>query len=535
MKIPKLVLYVTFIVSSFNSIAQDYDTNLIKIVKGYAMSKDAYEKPDSIFRILDKGIEEATRVKDFNTLGDIYLEKAVFLSYLSENDMAIKYLFKARNMFLKTNNKKELAVTYVYLGILGNVDIEEKRAWLGKAYILYTESEPDTLLLARIWNAYSYIYIEPDSIIIYSQKSYDLSKKRGDTYAQALNLGNIALYYLNTGKYDTALYISRKALKSTPKDAWMSTLTIKYNIIDAFNLMNMPDSALHYFDLYKDDFSVRPFIQAKSYELISKVYSDINDYKKALEYSQLSDSLNRVSVDLNNKNLIKLLEMEQESELKRKEMEKLQAQSKKDRILLVSLISIMIILIILGIVFFLFQKEKRLKAKAELKNIEIQKKILSDELKFTNKELSSFAANIVKTHDHISELKQYINTALREKSIKTIKDQLRDLSFRVSQLTNMEEDRREFLKRTHEINDSLIFYLRSIYPELSDSDLNLMVLLMLNFSSKEIATLYNMEVGSVTNKRYRLRKKLGLENWERFDDFIQEAIKDFKAVHLNAS
>ena len=58
------------------------------------------------------------------------------------------------------------------------------------------------------------------------------------------------------------------------------------------------------------------------------------------------------------------------------------------------------------------------------------------------------------------------------------------------------------------------------FPELTPGDLRLAAYLKMNLSSKEIAPLLNISVRGVENKRYRLRKKLGLAEEANLAEFI---------------
>lgn len=62
--------------------------------------------------------------------------------------------------------------------------------------------------------------------------------------------------------------------------------------------------------------------------------------------------------------------------------------------------------------------------------------------------------------------------------------------------------------------------LRAKHPELTANDLQLCCLLRMNLSSKEIASLQNVSVRAVELRRYRLRKRLQLENEENLNDFL---------------
>ena len=54
--------------------------------------------------------------------------------------------------------------------------------------------------------------------------------------------------------------------------------------------------------------------------------------------------------------------------------------------------------------------------------------------------------------------------------------------------------------------------IKTSHPDLTPNDLRFCAYLRLNLSSKEMAPLLNISIKSVETKRYRLRKKLGLEH-----------------------
>lgn len=63
--------------------------------------------------------------------------------------------------------------------------------------------------------------------------------------------------------------------------------------------------------------------------------------------------------------------------------------------------------------------------------------------------------------------------------------------------------------------------LRDINPELTDSDLRLCTYISIGMRAKEIAQHLSVTPDSVNTARYRLRKKLGLQQGEKLDDFLR--------------
>lgn len=63
--------------------------------------------------------------------------------------------------------------------------------------------------------------------------------------------------------------------------------------------------------------------------------------------------------------------------------------------------------------------------------------------------------------------------------------------------------------------------LRSEYPKISDAEERLFLFIKLNLNSKEIAAILGISAGSVKKTRYRLRKRLGLEEYMDLDEYIR--------------
>ncbi|MDX1909066.1 MAG: two-component regulator propeller domain-containing protein [Bacteroidia bacterium] len=74
-----------------------------------------------------------------------------------------------------------------------------------------------------------------------------------------------------------------------------------------------------------------------------------------------------------------------------------------------------------------------------------------------------------------------------------------------------EQDWKLFETNFTQINESFFKRLKHQHPDLTPGDLKLAAMLRMNLSSKDIAQLLNISLRGVENKRYRLRKKLGLD------------------------
>lgn len=83
---------------------------------------------------------------------------------------------------------------------------------------------------------------------------------------------------------------------------------------------------------------------------------------------------------------------------------------------------------------------------------------------------------------------------------KEIKDLLRHKPFLESSWDRIED----FINNTQNMFVDRITY---SYPNLTQEDIHIILLIRLHFTNKEIASLYNIQLSSLNTKRYRLKKK----------------------------
>lgn len=128
------------------------------------------------------------------------------------------------------------------------------------------------------------------------------------------------------------------------------------------------------------------------------------------------------------------------------------------------------------------------------------------------KELAQTLIHLNKNIELLSEARSFISNLPGEQKTSILKKIDANLS---------DEDSWTLLETAfNQIDQDFIGKLKALYGDLSPNDLKLCVYLRLNLSSKEIASLLNISGKSVEIKRYRLRKKLGLEGSSSLQQFI---------------
>jgi len=146
---------------------------------------------------------------------------------------------------------------------------------------------------------------------------------------------------------------------------------------------------------------------------------------------------------------------------------------------------------------------------------------MSREIDFKHKELINLSLYVQQQREYMTSVGEQIKALTRETDIKNIKKTLneidRDLKDTLRYPPEMEQIYQEVEKMHHDFVSRLLMRC----PNLSERERRLAILLRLGFSSKEIASIVNLEPKSVEISRYRLRKKLQLERSENLVNYLQ--------------
>ena len=141
---------------------------------------------------------------------------------------------------------------------------------------------------------------------------------------------------------------------------------------------------------------------------------------------------------------------------------------------------------------------------SEQKIIRIENEKLNQDIENKNRELAISTMSIIKKNEVLNNIKKELKKSNSEdnnaavKLIDNILNDTDDWSFFEQAFNNADKDFLDKIKTSH--------------PDLTPKDLRFCAYLRLNLSSKEIAPLLNISIKSVETKRYRLRKKLGLDH-----------------------
>lgn len=170
-------------------------------------------------------------------------------------------------------------------------------------------------------------------------------------------------------------------------------------------------------------------------------------------------------------------------------------------------------------IFELKEKERISQLNHQEKVIaEMKNEKLEDDLTHKSKELANASMLIINHEELLNKLKTEIQEQVRKGQLNR---------FHGTSLVNMinsnlsgEDEWLIFQDNFDLIHENFFRKLSEQYTELTPSDLRLCALLRLNYSSKEIAKMLNLTLRGVESARYRLRKKLQLDESENLTSFI---------------
>lgn len=170
---------------------------------------------------------------------------------------------------------------------------------------------------------------------------------------------------------------------------------------------------------------------------------------------------------------------------------------------------------------FEHEKKRIIEEQKEARDIEQiryhEEKLMAD-LENKNKELAASAMKIIYKNEKMLEIKKLIEDVSSESKIK-IEQRLSSLmQFIERELKDDQWD--DFELRFDQANNNFIKKLKEAYPDLSHHDLKICAYLRMNLDTKEIAQILNMSVRGVETARFRIRKRIGLDQAENLSDFI---------------
>ena len=350
---------------------------------------------------------------------------------------------------------------------------------------------------------------EYDKAIESFNRVSQLAKASGNKNQLKISRSNLAMCYMYTSKLDSAIRIIRQNLPLFKKDSSHLNLTRTYrNLGWAMHLNGQSDSAKIYLD------KAKALAQAKEFNFLlgninsttSQMYKEKGDYENAFKhfyrYAQIKDSL------LLEEKAVGLAKLKGEFE-QDKRIIKVEAKEKRIRIWYIYGFSVSILVIGIVAIYFWYKEKIKIRETAERANK------LEWELKLKREEIFDFSMRLKEKHRIMMDLQQELQIIQNEgencykRMSKALKSHL------------LSEDSRQLLEeKVEKGNEEFLNQIRERYPDLTKDELHLIGLMKLNFSSKQMAEIFETTEKAIEGRRYRLRKKVGAPKQQDLLDFF---------------
>lgn len=484
-------------------------------LNSFDKARENFVRSAEIFKAIDNELYYAMSLSnigvDYGMRGDYSEALDVFLEFrdiILNGDIPEKNVLN--NLSAAISN---IGKVYSFMG-----DYEKALDYAKQGLKLYAESG-DSVSFARQHLMVGEGFAEADqldSAIYYNQLGLDisLSKYRDKPrYTEIVFHGqqNIAEYYAKKDKIDTAivLLLSSMRLRRENENNELEdcfTLLAQY-----YQALNRIDSAKYYsHEALKMAKSNRNKKAARdAAKRLTSLFVQINQFDSAYYYKSLYHSYNDSVFNESTSKKYNNLRVELSTSEKQAEIEALQKQREIDEknaaLLIVS--GIAVIILFLGFTIFLIYRNRNRQIK------------LQSEIEKGQSALQQQALHMMNLNNNIHEIEAGLKSMKKKEIVlgKDVQSLLNNIFVNRSFDKEWEQLETHFSKIHPNFNSQLL----RRHDNLTQKERRLLALVKLDLSTREIAGILSIEQRSVVMSRYRLKQKLGLEEKEDLDGYVQ--------------
>lgn len=458
---------------------------------------------------------------------------------------SLSYHIKADELFRYDKNQRQAAENLNDLALLFLITKQNKEAKQSYFRALHTFQQlRDSKGTARTYANIGHFYektLNYDSAYFYQQKAMQLFDAIGDAEGVALVHENLGSIYEDKAQFDKAYFHFSKAL------AWFEQGGNTEMLIDAYN--NIGD-VYRKKGLYPEalQFTRKAEALAKNtnansrlssaYRDLGKTYSFLKNTDSTFHYLELSRQYFLKSYSEESKNQEALLKVIYGLDRKEVQLTEMARQEKVAwAIYIVSGIAAIVFILVAAIIIrnqrhrilkeraMRAKEEEILKTKQELMEVDLNNKRLQEEQLQENlhtkaKEITAHTLQTIQKNQLLEDIREALAEMIKSDG-RSYKKELRGLLNKINQNFHKDTYWDDFRRIFEEINQEFFDHLQRINPALSPTDIKFISLIKLNMNAPDIAALLSVSTDSLRVARYRLRKKLKLEQGASLTAFIQ--------------
>lgn len=525
------------------------DGDVISINK--LLNKNTSLPPEYALSILDQNIKLTTSTKNYLGLADSYLAKGNFWFTKGNLTKAYEFYTQTENIAKEHGFLRESGIAILNKSnIIEDLDLKIKS--LKKAAVLLRKVQ-DTMNLAKVYlnigGAYDRFVFEnfknQRDYLTYktiSFENYQLAETLNQTLKNPEIEASLNTHYAHWSVFEKDLpkaksYFQKAEQFFQTADRIKGVVHCKIELakIAIENKENsVALSQLNEAELLAKQYDYIDYIPL-IYSEYANVFQSEGNYQEALHYQKKMTESKVNFLKTTNKDKIHIVNLERDLLEKKYIEENYLLQKKKNKTLII--VSIVIIVLLTLFFYQIFQNKKRkaenarksekiLKLEKEalssrLNNQLLQQELLKEKLVFGQNNLKVFAYQINEINEFLSVLAEKLKHIQHQDTSQPIINSLK-LSF--AEIMNNQNNLLKISTYETQINQDFFFHIQKKCPSISTEDEQLLTFIIQGKSGKEIGRALNISTESVYTKRYRLRKKLGLNNDESFQDFYDRTI-----------
>lgn len=496
-----------------------------------------HEFQDSIFYLFKDQLEIAKKKSDsilisekYIQLGDYFQLSEVYGEAIEQYNLALKITTKNNQDSLNILLNNRIAHIYLTLKnyekakniLLNNIDKAQQ--------VKQTKSEAvaEGILGSCLEKEGNYL-----EALTHQKNSLKLFEEIKDQEGIAVVNENIGSIYEDLTQFNLAHEYFEKSLRYFETQNGVQQINVLNNIGDVYRktgeykkALSYTEKALALAEVYKDHHQIESAHRdlAKNYALQqnhAKAYLHLSVYSDLKEEQFLKQNFRQLNV----------LQTIYETEQKETQIELLTKQNTineaNHNFMLLGGVAL---LFLIGVSFFFINRKRKEKSKlqnykqrmlqAELDKKEIEEKKLQDVIQLKTASLSKYSLNIAQKNKLITDLSSTLKKMSTRSKMDTqakLKELAKELDFALQQ----EDEWDEFMSFFEDVHPQFFKELsKKANSKLTSSELRLAMLLRLNLSSKEIASILRVTPDSVRVARYRLRKKLPINSKQELVHFF---------------
>ena len=482
----------------------------------YDSAETAFENSLALCRKINYRIGEGEALSNMGTNA----------RYRADYDQSAAYHFEALQVYEALGDSNKIADQFSSIGIIYYYQQQNEKAYeqFQKCQQWY-EAQHDTggLGFAQTLLALAAFRLgRHEESIEHSLLSFELREALNDVRGMGESLNNLSLAYMALGNWQEAFDTQERALRllTEAQDLRQRPIILANMGYSTFKLGKAAEALGYYHQSLQhalEDGNKSSVLQA--YLRMHEAFASTQQYDSAYHYRCLHANMNDSLFTEEKNRTIDELSIKYESAQKEHENVLLKQESatraQEQLVLAISLGTGVVILLL--VVLLLSQRIRRnqqvFAAQQELTEAKLVN--AQQELDHHRTKLNDYTHNLLEKNRMLEEMQAQLasaanNQAAPEKTMPNL------LEMKI--LTD--DDWADFKRLFENVHTGFHARLRERYNDLSEGEQRLFLLLRLNLNTKEIANILGVAVDSVKKARYRLRKKLSLQEAENLQDFV---------------